>query len=530
MSTQSILDDYLAGGARGSEFYETHFLNPAHIEERVRRASERRIHPVVLNVLREQNAPLGPEAAKSLKDLEDGAPAVLTGQQLGFLGGPLLTLYKIVGAISFARILEQKTGKKAVPIFWMQSEDHDFAEIAAANFLGDGESVTSAAIEEPGGVVGDSVGLLKLTKDIKDLGVRLGISSKEFDDALAAFKPGNTLDQAFGDLLKGLFSRYGLLVFSPLNSAIKTFSKDFAASSFFRAAGIERVLEDRAAWLKTKGYAIQVPIKERSPLFFVSEGQGRRRLVESADGTWVGGDIKLSKEELYSLIDEKPESFTTSALIRPVFQDFLFPTAAYIAGASEINYWAQATPLYAFFNIPQPLVVPRPRAALFEEKYQRIAEKAGASLLALDPSPTEFLGKRLAGSRFSPEAIFGAMAKKIETNLSEPKDIFLDIDPTLEKAINQTHESINSSIAKLRGRYEKSLAIKEDAVLKQYERLRRVRYPGGKDQEQTLAFMYFVGKYGSIFIESLLNGTAFEDFGRGRVMIVRNDGTLEECK
>lgn len=527
MTVRSILEDYLTESGPAFELYETHFKKQSDFLGRVKRAAERRIHPVILAELREQNAPLAPEAERSIAALQSGAPAVLTGQQLGFLGGPLLTLYKIAGAIKFAKIIEEKTGIKAVPIFWMQSEDHDFAEIAEAKFLGEGEALQSAALESPEGVVGDSVGFLKVSEDISGLASKFGMTAPEFEAAAQAFAPGKTLVDAYGRLIKGLFAQHGLLVFSPLSPPVKKYSKDFLTSSFFRANGIERVLSDRAAWLKSNDYPVQVPLKEKSPLFFVSKGGGRRRLVESREGQWSCAEFALDKETLYQLIDERPESFTASALIRPIYQDFLFPTAAYIAGSSEINYWAQATPLYTFFGVPQPLVVPRPRATIFEEKYLRIAEKAGASLLNLNPTPVEFLRERLSGSKFSPDAIFGPVSQEIAGILDSRRNLLLEIDPMLEKGLAQTHESIEGSLNKLKGRYERSLGIREEAVLRQYERLQRVALPEGKAQEQVLSFMYFVGKYGGKFISEFLEQTTFESFGQHRVLIVNHDGALK---
>src|SRR5437870_4171845 len=95
----------------------------------VRRAAERRVSPDLMAVLRAQQAALPHDAARerSLAALaEGGAATVVTGQQVGLFGGPLFSVYKAASAIAAARALERDGGVPVVPMFWLQTEDHDF--------------------------------------------------------------------------------------------------------------------------------------------------------------------------------------------------------------------------------------------------------------------------------------------------------------------------------------------------------------------------------------------------------------------
>ena len=65
----------------------------------------------------------------SLKTLaQPGTVAIVTGQQVGLFSGPAYTVYKALTAIKSARDLTAR-GVPAVPVFWLATEDHDFAEV-----------------------------------------------------------------------------------------------------------------------------------------------------------------------------------------------------------------------------------------------------------------------------------------------------------------------------------------------------------------------------------------------------------------
>ena len=66
---------------------------------------------------------------------ESDCIAVVSGQQAGLFTGPLYTIYKALSAVKLAGCLQQRD-TKAVPVFWIAAEDHDFAEVAKAEFIG----------------------------------------------------------------------------------------------------------------------------------------------------------------------------------------------------------------------------------------------------------------------------------------------------------------------------------------------------------------------------------------------------------
>jgi uncharacterized protein YllA (UPF0747 family) len=102
--------------------------------ERVHRAPHDRaaLARLVSDQLAERGAPS--EARRAAAELADpSAVCVITGQQAGLFGGPLYTLLKAVTAIQIARRVRAEHGVPALPVFWVDSEDHDWKEVRSAS-------------------------------------------------------------------------------------------------------------------------------------------------------------------------------------------------------------------------------------------------------------------------------------------------------------------------------------------------------------------------------------------------------------
>ena len=503
------LQDFLSGQGLADEFFRASYLSKTVRVETIRAAAGRMMKISIIDELARQNGGISIELDQSIAQLRQGKVAVVvTGQQLGLLGGPLLTLYKIVSTIKLAREFSKEAGVPVLPIFWMQAEDQDFDEIKSATFFGEAEQPVSLSLDSSKYATGDSIGNIILdpnwSYELEAFVEEQGLGATEFATVLKdSYKSGATLTEAFGALVRKAFARFGLVVFNPLNSVVKEEHRDFIASSFLRTRSINSLLEARADKLETAGYEIQVKIKTNSPLFFLSDGKRRERLLEASDGSYSGLGKKWTKEEIFGLIDKEPGRFTTSALIRPIFQDTIFPTAAYVCGPAEFNYWVQLKPLYEYFNAFQPLVIPRARFVVLERKYGQLIEKTGVTLDDLKEPIKELISRRFQNTKYDPEKLLGELTHCFTDRLNETSASMLEIDPNLKKALDQTAEAVSHNIARLKEKYQRSLATKEGVVAGQLERLKRVVSPESQDQERLISWVQYVLLYGDQFIDAV---------------------------
>lgn len=499
-----LLSDFLENPQRWKDLFRAQYLIDSDRRETVMLAGRRPLSPVVLSELQRQN-PGHPLLSKlSLPNIS----MVVTGQQLGLLGGPLMSLYKILSAVSLAELLERESANPVIPVFWLQSEDHDYAEISSIGLFSTGGEIVNQRLLFRPEQLGDSVGELIISKEqAKELLTSVSKHFSHSEEILAlvagSYRAGVTLGAAYADLMRGVLGSFGVLLFDPNNREIKTEFKSFVARNFSEVSQIGQVLVDRSRWIESLGYHPQVAIKDDSPLFFVSSSGKRERLTKLSNGVWQAHSFSFTDSELFAYLQANPERFTASALIRPIFQDTIFPTAAYVAGPSEFAYHAQLKPLYDFFNVTQPLIVPRNSFVVIRPREKRKLQGLQLSFSDLARENSQIVAQRYAGTEISAEALFGSLIDDFTKKMMDLKNPLDSIDPNLLKALDITLDSSLGNINRLKAKYERALLRKEEIVVSQLDKLRGVFYPDGQPQERMVAFLSYIANYGKSFLEKV---------------------------
>ena len=190
-------------------------------------------------------------------------------------------------------------------------------------------------------------------------------------------------------------------------------------------------------------------------------------------------------------------------MIRPVYQDFLFPTAVYVGGEGEAKYWTQTLPLYEFFNVTQPLFVPRNQFLVFERKQQKLFDKLDIKISDLSKTSKEFLDERLSDTDLSSEKIFSDFLTSLTSIYKPFEHRLVEVNAGLEKFTKKTRTSIDSSISKLKGKYEQALLEREKTQVNQFETLRAYFYPENLPQDRVISFANYIMRYGTTFIDQI---------------------------
>jgi bacillithiol synthase len=341
---------------------------------------DERIRREVAGILREQNQVMGSGAAteKNIVRLKRGAVAVVTGQQVGLFGGPAYTVYKALSALHWAERLT-RAGFEAVPVFWMATEDHDIAEVNHVFWSGEGKlAKIELPVDKP--YTGQSVGRIPLGGMIRvavDHAVQLldGVAASEIASALAvSYREGETYGSAFGKLLARLFAGRGLILLDPLDGRLHELSRPIYRRAIEESGEIVDEILARDKVLNRRGYHAQVKVARESTLLFL-ELEGKREPVRRRKGEFHVGGMEISRAELCAKLEAQPEAFTASVLLRPVVQDALLPTAAYVGGAAEVAYYAQAQVVYQHVLGRMPAILPRASFTLIEPQVARLLKK-----------------------------------------------------------------------------------------------------------------------------------------------------------
>ena len=467
--------------------------------------------PELVRLLAEQNP--SPTANPALEALCKGAGAVVTGQQVGLFGGPLFTPFKAASAVARARHCNA-AGHPHVAIFWLASEDHDFAEINHVVFPAGRELRTLAytgAPEAPrpvGGIVLDE----RIAPLVEQAWELLGPSDAM--DALAdAYQPGRTFAQAFAQFYAKVFAALELLVLDASGRAFHRMGAPVLRAAVERADEFHAALVARQGELEAAGYQAQVAVGAQSSLLFLlDEKTGARlalkRTVPSAqepDGLWHAGRQSYSTTDLLGILDAEPERISPSALLRPVFQDFLLSTSLNIGGPAEVAYFAQSAVLFEKILGRITPVEPRFSATLIEPAIGELLHRHDLRLERVFGETPGSLAQLLAARAMPIEGKrkLAAAGTALNAELTPLLEWMGVLDAGLGRSAQTAASKMRYQMNRLR-RLAASFQLQRDAALgRQAEAICQAIYPGGVLQERVHGAAWFLARHGFDLTEQL---------------------------
>jgi bacillithiol biosynthesis cysteine-adding enzyme BshC len=477
------------------------FRSAAGREAAVERAGARPLHPAVRAALVEQNTAIRPAHHGRQRGLTKlnahGVSVVVTGQQVGLFGGPLYALWKAATAVVWAERLEAETGRPVVPVFWLQTEDHDLAEIASTSVVDPRNGVHTIALDHSGPTRA-SVAHARFDESVLDATSRLrelltGLPHAEAACAAASvsYRPGQSWAAAFTRLLARVFANTELLFLDPRTEELAALAMPVHRWAVAEHDALARALAARADAIAAHGFEVQVPPRADCSLsFFHPDGpEGPRFRLRRHEVGWslAGRETEAMGDVLERALRNEPMRWSSSALLRPLVQDTLLPTAAYVGGPGEIAYWAQLPPLYEAYGLPVPLVVPRMTGTFVDSELR-------TSLHALDLTPTtlprqldailEALGP--AATPCTEEDLEARTRSAMEAVLAEARARATALDPAIASAFDKTVENAARGVAKLERRLH-AATLRADPERNAHARAALARvYPGGAPQDRAL--------------------------------------------
>ena len=459
------------------------------------------------------------DAAKAnIAKLRAGARAVVTGQQVVLFGGPLLTLLKAATAIARANEATKTNGVEHVPVFWLATEDHDLAEVDQVSLLTKTSVETlraglKVAHAVPVGGVVPGPELEAVLERVSELLEFAPVSEWLRECYLAGAGDGGrpSLARAFGRLIARIFSEQGMVVMDAASRDFHALGARALRYAIEHAPELQQALIARGEELVRAGYHAQVLVAEGgSMLFLLDEATGERvalRRMASGNGEaqWKAGGRVYSSAELIAILDAAPERLSPNALLRPVFQDTVLPTAAYIGGPAEIAYFAQSAVLYdAILGRITP-VLPRLSATLLEPAIAAVMDKDEVQLPDAMTTAEE-LAQRL-GARAMPiegKRKLAAVGNALEAELSTLTEYLGGMDESLGRAAEVSSSKMLYQMNRLR-RMAATFELQKEASLRKHaEAITLHVFPNGHPQERVVAGVWFMAKYGDGLVERLV--------------------------
>jgi len=431
---------------------------------------------------------------------QPGTVAIVTGQQVGLFSGPAYTIYKALTAIKAARELTER-GVPAVPVFWLATEDHDFDEVNHVWVFGADHQPAKIRVNGPADNGSHPVGGIGL-QDIPIDELRSALAGLPFaDDAVAmverAYRPGETMGSAFAGMIRELFAPYGLLLIDPMQRALREMAAPLMREVAERMPELIDGLMVRSRELVERGYHAQVLVDKTTSLAFLLQDGQRLALRQQ----------KLSTRELA----QRAADLSPNALLRPVVQDYLLPTAAYIGGPAELAYLAQSQVLYGKLTGRQPAALPRACFTLLDERSHKRMVRYGLNptdLFEGEPALHDRIAARLVPERLRArldhtKAAFSSALDGLRGDLDR-------FDITLAAALGTSRRKIEYQVGKIARKTATQIMARDEQAVRDARSLNGLAFPEKHLQERFYSIVPFIAKFGPGLVDELYSAVRIE--------------------
>jgi bacillithiol biosynthesis cysteine-adding enzyme BshC len=456
-----------------------------------------------------------PEALTRIEQLRrSDAYVVIGGQQAGVLTGPLYTIHKAIHLIQSARKLQEELQVTIVPVFWIAGEDHDIDEIDHLYWLTDGETVVSKGrmnLPRKGRVSASS---LRLEQEAAERFVDSFLQELTETEETAAIRDllkqevrqSSTVVDWFARLMASLFGKHGLVLVESSLPFVRELERPVFRRLIEQNERISSLLEETSDRIIAAGYEPQLQVEGKQANLFVYES-GERLLLERSDDRFRTKDRRYSysKDELLTMLEADPRRFSANVVSRPLMQEHLFPTLAFIGGQGEVAYWAFYRKVFEAMGYQLPIVLPRMSITLVEGAIARLMEQVGLSVEKVltgfgewkeqwerlrEPDP---LKERFAQTRQAMEALYRPLITEV-----------VERDAGLRELAEKNINMLLAQVDFLEDRLNRSLRRREDVSLARVRRIEASLLPEGAWQERKLSVFFFANKYGLDLVDRLV--------------------------
>ena len=510
-----LVSDYIYDFGKIQEFYNGDFRDPAAFERQSRSVQSRPIpREDLAAILTEQNTNYGcgPETLGQIeKIVREQAGAVVTGQQVGLFSGPLYTIYKALTAVKLAEDLSRRGRGSFVPVFWLASDDHDLAEIDHITLLDKDNRLDEVRCRMPsveGKIPASNLVLpqdiLDCLRKLEDLTLDTEFKADVIGSLAEAYEPGCTYVEAFARWMTRLFKTSGLIFIDASDPRLKEMARDVFCREIGEDSPSTRRAIDASAMLRQAGYGAQIPLHEGIlNIFYVDR---ERRTIQWKDGALSikGAETSIRREELLARAKAKPSLFSPNVLLRPIYQDALLPTVAYVGGQAEVAYFAQMKGVYEAFGLSMPVIYPRKNVTIVEKTVYQILKKYGLEIPDLWTQPDGLIAE--IAKKQVPDALEAALHRAyggLEENFESLKAEVITFEPTLKGSLDLARSKVDQQWKFVEKKIRQAAAKRNETAGRQLRKAVDNLYPNQHLQERVFNIVPYLIKYGYAFLEKL---------------------------
>lgn len=460
-----------------------------------------------------------PEATfRNIKRLRTAnSVVVIGGQQAGLMTGPLYSLNKVISIIQFAKQQEEKLNRPVIPVFWIAGEDHDYDEINHV-FYRENRKMIKHTVKQYT-TKKEPISHIPMNKgQVEEWVDKLFASLKETTQTKDLYKTvTNCLQKSFtyvdffARLLLNIFSEEGLVLIDSGNDEVRKIESKHFNEMINKQAEISASVYKTMKELKQSGYEIPLDISRNDAhLFYLHDGE--RILLERADdGSWTGknNEILLTTEQMHKIAEEQPELLSNNVITRPLMQELLFPTLAFIGGNGEISYWAVLKDAFKSVHINMPPVMPRLSFTYVERDIKKLLANYSIPVEKAINKGVNAMKINWLGTKQTPplDLLINQLKQTIGEAHKPLRNIASDVRADVGEMANKNLLYINNQIDYLEQRIKGAIEDKYEKELTDFDRLELNLHPFGGLQERVWSPITLMNHYGVNFIKELTNTT-----------------------
>ncbi|MFN8367089.1 MAG: bacillithiol biosynthesis cysteine-adding enzyme BshC [Candidatus Kapaibacterium sp.] len=464
------------------------------------------------------NVELSMEQESNLEKFRKNALTIVTGQQVGFLGGPLYTLYKIQTAITIAEQLTNK-GRTAVPVFWVEDNDHDAKEAAKASiptkefgcFDTQAASNIDALLRIPVSDWQFGNDIVNIINNIAEILPEAAHKTDTVTFLNNIYKQGTTWSDAFIQFVHTIFAESGLLIIRASTARLHGLMKPIVQFEMQNKGLLEQSVVKANDSLSTKGYHTQA--KPSHINLFLHNESGRHKInnIHGDAGNYAVGPLLYATQELSRLVDSAPERFSPSVLLRPLIQDYILSSHMYIAGPGEVGYLSQLKEAYQAFHISMPVIQQRSSATLLPKRILRFLEKQQLSYSYFFQPWAEVEKKTLA--TLSGQEVLeniNASQQTIHKIFDEVKKSVKTIDATLEPTVGSAERALEKEFETMSKKVNAAIKRRSEQIFSKFRETSTFIFPNAGLQERQLSPIFVLCEVGFDGLRQLLKNIAIQ--------------------
>lgn len=445
---------------------------------------------------------------------------VVTGQQAGLFTGPLYTVYKAMSVIGLAKRLEAQLGRPVVPVFWVAAEDHDWDEVNHAYLLDGEDNVRRVKLgwtPEPHQMVND----VRLSETAVREAVQAAsewlpdgpYKSDVLQSILSSSQSGLSMADWFAKILLHMLERQGLVVVNPCLPALRNLVKPVWVTALQFHEDVDASLASAYAEVESRGFRPEVVRDPSNTTVFYVEN-GKRYVIERVSDNRLrvrGLGLTKSVDEWVRLAEHQPTAFSSNVLLRPVVQDTLLPTAAYVGGPSELAYHALSRAVFHAHGRMMPPLVLRDRLMLYTPGVIRNMDRwrLERPVSATPSAITSDVLQTLGGDEV--EAAFRVMMQSTEERWQAFSRDFEHLGSQVAGMVQAQIQREVAGLQRLQGKTMRLLEIRHDAVVRQLRHVEHWLWTDGHGQERRLCPLNVWTKYGFSWLSELPFWGNYED-------------------